>query len=129
VHPTRHQNLDLRGWLESELGCQQVAEQPVLTDGLTHIALREVGAHEQPVRALAQRLGGDRGVTRLDRGGVAARRGELLAEFFQRVQPELTEALTLDSSRTSSVRTDARTGLSPRSRSLRSPLQFAARLM
>ena len=62
----------LRG-LEPELVLEQAAAEPVLADRLADVPLGEMDAYDRAMRALAQRLAGDRREPGLERVGVADR--------------------------------------------------------
>src|SRR5262249_23714187 len=79
----------LRRGGEAELGLEEPAVGAVAAYRLRVVALGEVEPDQRPVRALAQRVGPERGEAGLGGEPEAAVVGELLRERLEGVQPEL----------------------------------------
>src|SRR5207245_8886888 len=84
------------GRRDPELLAQEPGAETELPDRLADVALCEMDAHDGAVRALAQRLAGDRREGRVERLTEAVRSREPLAERVEGTEPKLPVALALD---------------------------------
>jgi hypothetical protein len=91
-----HQARQLRRRFDTELGHQHRAVAVETFEGLHLVALGEKDLDQSAVRALAQRLGPDRGERRDDRFGPPALLGEVRGHRLERVQTKLVPLLVLD---------------------------------
>ncbi len=85
------QSLDRVGGWSPKVDFGKLAEEPILPQGLGRVALGDMRADQDPVRALAQRVGGNARQSSLNREPEQPLGGERRAQRLERVQPQLPE--------------------------------------
>jgi hypothetical protein len=87
---------ELCGRLETERAAQPVAVESVVAHRLEFVAFAEVRLHQDPVRALSQRIPAERREGGVHRLSEPALRREPLHNRLQRMEPELVYSLPLE---------------------------------